>query len=89
MCGGSSIFSSIAETVSSIFKPPSAPKIEMPEIAVTPSASALSNLSSVGTGGKVQLGKQDTLKSQRASGGGSGSRGGSALGGIGGGGLKV
>lgn len=93
MCGGGGggIFGSIANAITSIFSPPAqqTPKaIEIPE--VTPAASSLSNMSSAGTGAKVQLGRADTVKSGRASGGGSGSRARSAAGGFGqGGGLRI
>lgn len=93
MCGGGGGFlglGSIIKQVTSIFKEPSkpkAPEIEVPE--TTPSAAALSNMASVGTGGKVQLGRRESQKAERASGGGSGSRGRSALGGVGGGGLRI
>lgn len=69
--------------------PVKTPKIDIPDPA-TPSASALQNMSSVGTQAKVQLGKQD--KNTRLTSKGVGSRtSGSSLGGLGasGSGLKL
>lgn len=68
---------------------PSTPKITM-DTPYTPSAAALQSQSSVGTGAKVQLGKQEKDASTASGGLGSRTGGKSSIGGItGGAGLRI